>query len=106
MCSSSEEETEDELTSRAPQGRENRPPWANTPEVSKSLLQQRSIRPEDIFGEVEPVKLEGTLFWVPFLFLLPYFCFGLYFFTLLLFPPVFLSAPLLSEVERKTVKEK
>lgn len=58
LCSSSEDE--DELASRGLPSKENRPLWANTPEVSRSLLQQRSIRPEDIFGEVEPVKLEGT----------------------------------------------
>lgn len=36
-----------------------RPLWALTPEVAKSLQQQRAIKPEDIFGEVQPVKLEG-----------------------------------------------
>ena len=55
ICSSSE----DELAPKNLPTKDIRPVWTLTPEVSKSLLQQRGIRPEDIFGEVEPVKLEG-----------------------------------------------
>jgi hypothetical protein len=42
--------------------KENRPIWANTPDVTRSLQQQRSIKPEDIFGDVQPVKLEGNFY--------------------------------------------
>ncbi|PJF18014.1 hypothetical protein PSACC_02189 [Paramicrosporidium saccamoebae] len=52
--------SEDELMHHRTNVKENRPIWANTPDVAKSLLQQRSIKPEDIFGDVQPVKLEGN----------------------------------------------
>jgi len=57
VCSSSEDELAPKKTSTT---KANQPIWAYTPEVAKSLVQQRTIKPEDIFGEVQPVKLEGT----------------------------------------------
>lgn len=41
--------------------RDRKPMWVETPEVKRSLHLQRAIKPEDIFGEVQPVKLEGML---------------------------------------------
>ncbi len=37
----------------------SKPVWADTPVVAKSLHQQRKMNPEDIFGQIQPVKLEG-----------------------------------------------
>ena len=55
--------SEDELNFHRERERpkENRPPWANTPEVVMALQRQRAIKPEDIFGDVQPVKLEGNI---------------------------------------------
>lgn len=37
----------------------NRPAWAHTPTVTRMLhVQQRVMKPEDIFGPIEPVRLE------------------------------------------------
>ena len=42
---------------------DTRPRWAQTPNLVEALQsqQQRQLRPEDIFGHVQPVKLEGIL---------------------------------------------
>ena len=52
----------DELLDRKDQaagGKENRPTWAMTPNLAVALNAQRSQRPEDVFGKVQPIKLEG-----------------------------------------------
>jgi hypothetical protein len=41
-------------------GKENRPTWAMTPNLTVALNAQRSQRAEDVFGKVQPIKLEGT----------------------------------------------
>ena len=40
-------------------GKENRPTWATTPNLAVALKAQRSQRAEDVFGKVQPIKLEG-----------------------------------------------
>lgn len=40
-------------------GKENRPTWAMTPNLTVALNAQRSQRAEDVFGKVQPIKLEG-----------------------------------------------
>lgn len=43
-----------------------RPLWAATPEISRAIgHQQRALRPEEIFGEVQPVRLEGNAPFLP-----------------------------------------
>lgn len=39
--------------------KENRPTWATTPNLAVALNAQRSQRAEDVFGKVQPIKLEG-----------------------------------------------
>lgn len=41
------------------QGKENRPTWAMTPNLAVALNAQKSQRAEDVFGKVQPIKLEG-----------------------------------------------
>jgi hypothetical protein len=36
------------------------PYWARTPALAAALFNQKTVRPEDIFGQVQPIKLEGT----------------------------------------------
>ena len=41
--------------------KKNVPNWAKTPNLVSALAtQSTSLRPEDIFGDVQPIKLEGT----------------------------------------------
>lgn len=50
----------DELEKREKMaGKENRPTWAMTPNLKVALNAQRSQRAEDVFGKVQPIKLEG-----------------------------------------------
>lgn len=42
------------------QGKENRPTWAMTPNLTVALNAQKSQRAEDVFGKVQPIKLEGN----------------------------------------------
>lgn len=42
-------------------GKENRPTWAMTPNLKVALNAQRSQRAEDVFGKVQPIKLEGNI---------------------------------------------
>ena len=41
--------------------KENRPTWAMTPNLAVALNAQRSQRAEDVFGKVQPIKLEGKI---------------------------------------------
>lgn len=57
ISTSEDEENAAPLTVHKPTG--NRPDWAKTPALAVALAQQqKQVRPEDIFGEVQPVKLE------------------------------------------------
>ena len=51
------------------QGKENRPTWAMTPNLAVALNAQKSQRAEDVFGKVQPIKLEGNkerAYWIRF----------------------------------------
>lgn len=49
----------DELDKREKMpGKENRPTWAMTPNLAVALNAQKSQRAEDVFGKVQPIKLE------------------------------------------------
>ena len=48
------------------QGKENRPTWAMTPNLAVALNAQRSQRAEDVFGKVQPIKLEGKKLLIAF----------------------------------------
>jgi hypothetical protein len=38
------------------------PYWARTPALNAALFNQKTTRPEDVFGKVQPIKLEGNQF--------------------------------------------
>jgi hypothetical protein len=52
--------SDDEIDRQAKTGKENRPIWAMTPNLTVALNAQKTQRAEDIFGKVQPIKLEGN----------------------------------------------
>lgn len=52
--------SDDELERSKKNDKENRPVWAQTPNLALALNAQRAQKAEDIFGQVQPIKLEGN----------------------------------------------
>jgi hypothetical protein len=50
---------EDQPQQNAP--KDNAPMWAQSPALNRALNHQRSLNPDEIFGEVDPLRLEGLI---------------------------------------------